>query len=161
MLRVLGVLAVTLLAGSACSSAGSEEGSGTESVRVSVGGNSDKYINEHPGTVACKFFDGTIREGDRATLRGAGGEIVGVAELVASASTVDGLGNPNTVMVACNFDAIFSEVDTSHAAFTFELGSYGEVVASQAELLSDPMYVAVRDEFDALAGEKEPLKVDV
>ena len=141
------------------------DGPGTSSKNVEiellgtpVGRGEAGIINRHEGIERCNFWDEQMAAGDRVSLKGPDGNMLGVTELRASDSFRSALDNPSGAVGYCGFAATIPDVDTSQAAYTLQVGRYEAIPVSGDELAREPLVLDVRGTFDVLAN-AEPIEV--
>ena len=115
-------------------------------------------INRHAGIERCEFWDEQMAAGDRVSLMGPDGNLLGVTELRASDSFRSSLDDQGTMTAFCGFEATIPDVDTTAAAYTLQIGRYEAVPVSGEELRRDLLVFHVRGTFDVLAN-AEPIEV--
>ena len=96
----------------------------------------------------CEFTDGRVSVGDALVLKGADGTILGKANLTAE----------KMQFAVCTFGFEFSSVKAGQTGYSFELGSFDPVVATEDEIKSDKLSLDIRGPMDVLMKpERKPI----
>lgn len=117
---LVGVLAIAGLALTGCGSSEPEKLTPT----VKVSGLANKITE---GGKACKFHEGTVREGAEVIMRGADNQILGKSSLAAI-----NVGEGNSKL--CVFGADFSNVPPGEAAYQVQVSGFDQVIFTEDEI---------------------------
>lgn len=139
----VGVLAASALLLAGC---GSDEPD-TLSPTVTVSGITNKATE---GSKACKFYEGTVRDGAEVIMRGADDRIFGKTSL--AVVDVHSAGGDKSM---CVFEAKFDDIPPGEAAYQVQVSGFDQVIFTEDEI-RDGANITYRDDlsaaFDKLGG---------
>lgn len=137
----MGVLAVSALLLAGCGSNEPE----TITATVNVSGLANKITE---GGKACKFHEGTVREGAEIIMRGADNQILGKSSL-----TLNDARREDSKL--CVFEAKFDDIPPGEAAYQVQVSGFDQVIFTEDEIRNGAN-IPYRDDlsaaFDKLGG---------